>query len=120
MSDEVNLTALEMTEAIELLLLYYPSSYVVRECRLHKQIGPVVSKVYLTDKEVLGVLKGLLVNARERIERLDVLIKSIGREHRLCKECAHLFIAWRKDQVFCPGGSCSNRWHQREWREKNC
>jgi len=41
-------------------------------------------------------------------------------ERRVCafSSCGKTFFPHRKDQRFCPGGLCSNSYHQQQYRDR--
>lgn len=112
----IRLTDEEFEQACVIMLELYPSSYRLEDGKLHRAVGPTVSKESLSNGELVSILHKILDNVSGKHSAIADLIESIGRERRECDECGSLYIAHRWDQRFCPGGKCSNRFHQRKYR----
>lgn len=114
----LRLTDEEFSQACEIMVGLYPSSYRAKDGKLYRSVGPTVSKDPLTNGEIVSILNKILDKVLGKHSELEHLLQSISRERRECEDCGTLYIAHRVDQRFCPGGKCSNRWHQRRHREK--
>lgn len=119
MSSTIRLTESERDDAMGILFDSFPGSYVLGGSgeSIHKRLGPVTAKAGMTDGEIVNELERTAILLDSRSSRLQSLLASVGRERRECEDCGKLFIAHRSDQRFCPGGKCSNRFHQRKRRE---